>query len=152
VFKDHHTPAPNGQVLKSNYYFVFQIGNSKHREAAKKWMPLCMDIVMLVGLALPWVTIYLLTGFNSPEDVLHGIFFMLWLLLGQMLPFLLIPSWSLINLKIWRIKLNQAILASSLCVSLTAFAAFGGFYFVGQMRYQELAQHNHNCCKSQKTQ
>jgi len=148
AFKNHY----NEQDPNSNYYFVFQIGNSKHREAAKKWMPLCMDIVMLVGLALPWVSIYLLTRFKSPEDLLHGIFFMLWLLLGQLLPFLLIPSWSLINLKVRRIKLNQAILASSLCVSLTAFAALGGFYFVGEMRYQELAQHNYNCCKSQTTQ
>jgi hypothetical protein len=147
VFNDYITESRD----PSKYYFVLQIGNAKHRAAAKKWMPLFMDIFMIVALAVPWVTIYFLTKFKAPKGHVHGVFFMLWLLLGQLLPFLLVPSWSLINLKIWRIKLNKAILVSSMCVSLTAFAAFGGFYFVGRLRYQELAQNNNNCSKSQTT-
>jgi hypothetical protein len=139
----------DGKALKpKNYYYILQIGNAKHRETTYPWMPPIMDLVMIAGLIVPWVTIYYLTGFRSPKYMLAGIFFMLWLSLGQFLPFILVPSWSLINLKIWRVKLNQSILVSFLCVFLFSVFAVGGFYFVGELRFQELTKDHNNCSKS----
>jgi hypothetical protein len=133
------------------YYYVLQIGNVKRRQAAKQWMPYIMDLVVIAGLTAPWVTIYYLTGFRSPKNRVAGIFFILWLTLGQFLPIIFEPLWSVINRKIWRVKMLQAIFWSLLGGVLCSVFALGGFYFIGQLMYQELSQHNNNCSKSQTT-
>jgi hypothetical protein len=141
--------AKDKASIPEKYYYVLQIGNVNHQQAATQRMKYIMDLVMIGGLAAPWVTIYYLTGFRSPKQGVAGFFFMLWLTVGQFLPFILLPSWSLINLKIWRVKMLRAILVSFLCVFLFSVFAVGGFYFVGELRYQELTKNQNNCSKSQ---
>jgi hypothetical protein len=149
VFNEVFNKKRKKRKRPEGYYYVLQIGNVKYRETTKKWMRYIMDLVMIAALAVPWVTIYHLTGFGAPKDRVAGVFFILWLTLGQLLPFLLVPSWQLINLKVWRIKLIQSILMGFLCVFLFSAFAVGGFYFVGELRYQELVKTNNNCSKSQ---
>jgi hypothetical protein len=132
------------------HYFILEIGNVQYRTAAWPWMPLFMDILMIIALAVPFVTIYKLTEFRAPPDIQRGIVFMLWLALGEFLPFFLVPSWSFVSRKIWRVELNWAIFWSILGTSVFTLAAFAGFYFVGEMKYKELAAANDNCSESPK--
>ena len=133
-----------------NYLAVLEIGNARHTPAVRSFMAFLMDVVIIVALAIPYITIHALTGFNAPSssERVHGIVFMLWLTIGEVLPFLLIPSWNLINLQFWRVKLNWRILEGFLSTSVFTGAALAGFYFVGEMRYQDLVQQNTNCSKS----
>ena len=142
------TKAPKDNP--KTYLAVLEIGNAKHTPAVNSFMAFLMDVVILTALAIPYVTIYALTGFNAPSspERVHGIVFMLWLTVGEVLPFLLIPSWNLINLQFWRVKLNRRILEGFLSTSVFTGAALAGFYFVGEMRYQDLVQQNTNCSKS----
>ena len=134
--------------LPEDYYYVLQIGNVQYRKTTKKWMQCIMDLVMIAALAVPWVIIYHFTGFRAPKERAAGIIFILWLTLGQLVPFFLVPGWEFINLKVWRMKLIQSILVNFLFVFLFSAFAVGGFYFVGELRYQELVKTNNNCSKS----
>jgi hypothetical protein len=150
IFNEVFSPNKTKDDLEK-YYYVLPIGNVKHRRSAKQWMLYIMDLVVIAGLAAPWVTIYYLTGFRSPKNRVAGIFFILWLTLGQFLPIIFEPLWSVINSKIWRVKMLQAIIWSLLGGILCSVFALGGFYFIGQLMYQELSQHNNNCSKCQTT-
>ena len=153
IFQRIYNKRPVSKSNSNGYYAVLEIGNVQHEISVRSAMPLIMDIVMIIALALPYVTIYALTGFNAPtgSERVHGIVFMLWLTVGQVLPFFLVPSWNLINLEIWRVKLNWRMFWGFLCTSVFTMAAFAGFYFVGEMRYQELTLNNSNCSKSRIT-
>jgi hypothetical protein len=133
-----------------NYFAVLEIGNTIHTPPVNDFMACLMDVVIIIALAIPYITIHKLTGFNAPSspERVHGIVFMLWLTVGEVLPFFLVPSWNLINLQFWRVKLNRRILDGFLSTAVFAGAALAGFYFVGEMRYHDLAQHNTNCSKS----
>lgn len=89
IFRKLYTKATKDEKnnLNLNCFFILGIGNPKCRTSAYEWMPLVTDVLMIIALALPFVIIYLLTGFKTPITTWHGIVFMLWLAIGDMMPF-----------------------------------------------------------------
>ena len=146
-FQEIYTEAKKNN-LNLNCFFILGIGNPKWRPSAYKWMPLVTDVLMIIALALPFVIIYLLTGFKTPITTWHGIVFMLWLAIGDMMPFLSTASWNFIAMKVSRTLMIKAILRGFLITSIFSPAALVGYVLVGKLRYEELAAHNHNCSKS----
>jgi len=141
------------QELAEKYFAVLEIGNVRYTPPISSLLAFFMDVVIIIALAIPYVTIHALTKFNAPsgQERVHGIVFMLWLAIGELLPFFLMPSWNLINLEIWRVALNRRIFYGFLCTLVFTMAPLAGFYFVGVMRYYDLSQHNTNCSKSRRT-
>ena len=153
IFQALFNEKPPKAEPAKKYLAVLEIGNARHTPPVNSLLAFFMDVVIIIALAIPYVTIYALTKFNAPsgQERVHGIVFMLWLAIGELLPFFLMPSWNLINLEIWRIKLNWRIFYGFLCTLVFTMAPLAGFYFVGVMRYHDLSQHNINCSKSRRT-